>query len=73
MRPFVVCAVLRGVAFDAQRYNSFIDLQVARCCRALGGGGGAGGARRGVGARALPPFEREGGKPAGWGCGLACL
>lgn len=28
VRPFVVCAVLRGVAFDAARYNSFIDLQV---------------------------------------------
>lgn len=27
MRPFVVCAVLRGVTFDAARYNSFIDLQ----------------------------------------------
>ncbi|PNW74324.1 hypothetical protein CHLRE_13g603900v5 [Chlamydomonas reinhardtii] len=27
VRPFVVCAVLRGVAFDAARYNSFIDLQ----------------------------------------------
>ena len=36
MRPFVVCAVLRGVAFDAARYNSFIDLQVGVC----GGGGG---------------------------------
>lgn len=27
VRPFVVCAVLRGVSFDAARYNSFIDLQ----------------------------------------------
>lgn len=27
VRPFVVCAVLRGVKFDATRYASFIDLQ----------------------------------------------
>lgn len=27
IRPFVVCAVLRDVTFDAQRYLSFIDLQ----------------------------------------------
>ncbi|KAH7432713.1 hypothetical protein KP509_07G036000 [Ceratopteris richardii] len=27
IRPFVVCAVLRGVALDQARYNSFIDLQ----------------------------------------------
>lgn len=27
IRPFVVCAVLRGVTFDQARYNSFIDLQ----------------------------------------------
>ncbi|CAG9465528.1 unnamed protein product [Pedinophyceae sp. YPF-701] len=27
VRPFVVCAVLRGVKFDKVRYNSFIDLQ----------------------------------------------
>ncbi|XP_022766428.1 phenylalanine--tRNA ligase beta subunit, cytoplasmic isoform X2 [Durio zibethinus] len=27
IRPFVVCAVLRGIAFDEARYNSFIDLQ----------------------------------------------
>ncbi|GMH34309.1 hypothetical protein BSKO_02143 [Bryopsis sp. KO-2023] len=27
VRPFVVCAVLRGVTFDATRYASFIDLQ----------------------------------------------
>ncbi|GLC71953.1 hypothetical protein PLESTF_001188500 [Pleodorina starrii] len=27
VRPFVVCAVLRGVKLDAARYNSFIDLQ----------------------------------------------
>ncbi|WVZ09360.1 hypothetical protein V8G54_013890, partial [Vigna mungo] len=27
IRPFVVCAVLRGVTFDKARYNSFIDLQ----------------------------------------------
>ncbi|XP_068634508.1 phenylalanine--tRNA ligase beta subunit, cytoplasmic isoform X2 [Aristolochia californica] len=27
IRPFVVCAVLRGLIFDEARYNSFIDLQ----------------------------------------------
>ena len=27
VRPFAVAAVLRGVVFDAARYNSFIDLQ----------------------------------------------
>ncbi|KAL9263670.1 Phenylalanine--tRNA ligase beta subunit, cytoplasmic-like protein, partial [Drosera capensis] len=27
VRPFVVCAVLRGITFDEARYNSFIDLQ----------------------------------------------
>ncbi|XP_059640497.1 phenylalanine--tRNA ligase beta subunit, cytoplasmic [Cornus florida] len=27
IRPYVVCAVLRGVAFDEARYNSFIELQ----------------------------------------------
>lgn len=27
VRPFVVCAVLRGVKFDEARYSSFIDLQ----------------------------------------------
>mmetsp|Transcript_43993 Transcript_43993/g.113713 ORF Transcript_43993/g.113713 Transcript_43993/m.113713 type:complete len:630 (-) Transcript_43993:171-2060(-) len=27
IRPFVVCAVLRGVNFDQDRYQSFIDLQ----------------------------------------------
>lgn len=27
IRPFIVCAVLRGVKFDAARYNSFIELQ----------------------------------------------
>ncbi|GAU18999.1 hypothetical protein TSUD_193370, partial [Trifolium subterraneum] len=27
IRPFVVCAVLRGLTFDKARYNSFIDLQ----------------------------------------------
>ncbi|KAI5074707.1 hypothetical protein GOP47_0010668 [Adiantum capillus-veneris] len=27
LRPFVVCAVLRGVTFNQARYNSFIDLQ----------------------------------------------
>ncbi|CAN8236269.1 unnamed protein product [Cochlearia groenlandica] len=27
IRPYVVCAVLRGVTFDEARYNSFIDLQ----------------------------------------------
>jgi len=27
VRPFIVCAVLRGINFDTTRYNSFIDLQ----------------------------------------------
>ena len=27
IRPFVVCAVLRNITFNQQRYNSFIDLQ----------------------------------------------
>ena len=27
VRPFVVCAVLRGIKFDQARYDSFIDLQ----------------------------------------------
>ncbi|XP_051206460.1 phenylalanine--tRNA ligase beta subunit, cytoplasmic [Lolium perenne] len=27
IRPYIVCAVLRGVTFDEIRYNSFIDLQ----------------------------------------------
>ena len=27
VRPYVVCAVLRGVQFDKKRYKSFIDLQ----------------------------------------------
>ncbi|KAF7154586.1 hypothetical protein RHSIM_Rhsim01G0138800 [Rhododendron simsii] len=27
IRPYVVCAVLRGITFDEERYNSFIDLQ----------------------------------------------
>jgi len=27
VRPFVVCAILRGITFDPVRYNSFIDLQ----------------------------------------------
>ena len=27
IRPFVVCAVLRGVKLNAASYNSFIDLQ----------------------------------------------
>lgn len=27
IRPFVVCAVLRGITFDKKRYKSFIDLQ----------------------------------------------
>lgn len=27
IRPYVVCAVLRGVTFDEARYNSFIELQ----------------------------------------------
>ncbi|KAI9127116.1 hypothetical protein K1719_001675 [Acacia pycnantha] len=26
-RPYIVCAILRGVTFDKARYNSFIDLQ----------------------------------------------
>ena len=29
VRPFVVCAILRGVTFDQHRYKSFIDLQVS--------------------------------------------
>jgi hypothetical protein len=43
VRPFVVCAVLRGVAFDPVRYNSFIDLQVRRGGGwwVVGGGGGS--------------------------------
>jgi len=28
VRPFVVCAILRGVTLDKHRYASFIDLQV---------------------------------------------
>lgn len=27
IRPFVVCAVLRNIKFDAASYRSFIDLQ----------------------------------------------
>eukprot|EP00249_Psilotum_nudum_P018857 c26990_g2_i1 orf=652-2535(-) len=27
IRPFVVCAILRGITFDQERYDSFIDLQ----------------------------------------------
>jgi phenylalanyl-tRNA synthetase beta chain len=27
IRPFVVCAILRGVKFDKKSYKSFIDLQ----------------------------------------------
>nr|XP_025616736.1 phenylalanine--tRNA ligase beta subunit, cytoplasmic isoform X1 [Arachis hypogaea] len=27
IRPYIVCAVLRGITFDKARYNSFIDLQ----------------------------------------------
>lgn len=27
IRPYVVCAVLRGITFDKRRYKSFIDLQ----------------------------------------------
>ncbi|XP_028772641.1 phenylalanine--tRNA ligase beta subunit, cytoplasmic [Neltuma alba] len=27
IRPYIVCAILRGVTFDQARYNSFIDLQ----------------------------------------------
>lgn len=27
IRPFVVCAILRDLSFDQERYNSFIDLQ----------------------------------------------
>ncbi len=37
VRPFVVCAVLRGVSFDAARYNSFIDLQVGATRGRAGG------------------------------------
>lgn len=29
IRPYVVCAVLRGVTFDAKSYKSFMDLQVS--------------------------------------------
>lgn len=29
VRPFVVCAILRGVALDENRYKSFIDLQAS--------------------------------------------
>lgn len=29
VRPFVVCAILRGVTLDKHRYNSFIDLQAS--------------------------------------------
>lgn len=28
IRPHVVCAVLRGVSFNAKSYKSFMDLQV---------------------------------------------
>lgn len=28
VRPFVVCAILRGITFNQHRYKSFIDLQV---------------------------------------------
>lgn len=28
IRPYVVCAVLRGVKFDPKNYKSFMDLQV---------------------------------------------
>mmetsp|Transcript_13275 Transcript_13275/g.11335 ORF Transcript_13275/g.11335 Transcript_13275/m.11335 type:complete len:108 (+) Transcript_13275:14-337(+) len=27
VRPYVVCAILRGIEFDQARYQSFIDLQ----------------------------------------------
>lgn len=27
IRPFVVCAILRGINFNRARYESFIDLQ----------------------------------------------
>lgn len=27
IRPFVVCAILRGIEFDQMNYDSFIDLQ----------------------------------------------
>lgn len=33
VRPYVVAAVLRGVTFDATRYNSFIDLQARVGCQ----------------------------------------
>ncbi|CAN0369983.1 unnamed protein product, partial [Laminaria digitata] len=29
IRPYVVCAVLRGVSFDAKSYKSFMDLQAS--------------------------------------------
>ena len=29
VRPFVVCAILRGCVLNPSRYNSFIDLQVS--------------------------------------------
>ena len=29
IRPFVVCAILRNVTFDKDRYDSFIELQDA--------------------------------------------
>ena len=28
VRPFFVCAILRGITLDEHRYKSFIDLQV---------------------------------------------
>jgi hypothetical protein len=35
VRPFVVCAVLRGVTLNKARYESFIDLQVRAFCYLL--------------------------------------
>lgn len=31
IRPYVVCAVLRGVTFNAKSYKSFMDLQAGVC------------------------------------------
>ena len=31
IRPHVVCAVLRGMTFNAKSYKSFMDLQVCLC------------------------------------------
>lgn len=36
IRPYVVCAVLRGVTFDTKSYKSFMDLQVQAAPSILG-------------------------------------